>query len=294
MLSANPAGKPILRQSSSVSKDSPEPPILSRDERNRQLALHHARLLQDRKDIESRILVSTEKLLDLPSSRSASPSEPRAEDIATVKEALRPFQPSDYDALIEERNINEQCGYILCPRAKRKSNRVGKYRIITGKKADLRVIESTELEKWCSDSCGHRALYLRVQLSKEPAWTRDSKIGSDSLSLYEERDHQSHGHDQSTLQASEDPDLSWVNETKSRMEDLAIERGDKDNTKRVSTKVAMRVKENIHRGQAAPVPPSMENNDSGSIEGYVPMGKDALQPTNGQEFNILDDLMPTI
>ncbi|KAL9583290.1 MAG: hypothetical protein Q9212_002791 [Teloschistes hypoglaucus] len=291
MLSANQAAKSILKQSSAISKESPKVPILSREERNRQLALHHARLLQDRKDIESEILASTEKLLEFPSSKTASPSDPSAEDIATVKEALWLFQPSDYDALVEERNINNQCGYILCPRANKRLNAGGKYRIVTGRKTDLKFIESTELEKWCSDNCGHRALYLRAQLSNEPAWTRDSKDG-DPLLIYKERDHQSQGHGGSIPQAAED-NLVRDKATKSRMEDLAIERGDKDNTKMVSTKVAIRVKENINQGREAPVPPSMEDNHSGSIEGYVPMGKDALLSSNGQKDDV-DDLMPTI
>ncbi|KAI4196353.1 MAG: hypothetical protein LQ350_006604 [Teloschistes chrysophthalmus] len=292
MLSANQAAKSIIKQSSAISKESPKVPTLSREERNRQLALHHARLLQDRKDIESEILASTEKLLEFPSSETASPPDPSAEDIATVKEALWLFQPSDYDALVEERNINNQCGYIFCSRANKRLNAGGKYRMVTGRKSDLKFVESTELEKWCSDNCGHRALYLRAQLSNEPAWTRDSKDG-DPLLIYKEGNHQSQGHDKSTPQAAEDPNLTRDKATKSRMEALAMERGDRDNTMTVSTKVTIRVKENINQGREAPVPPSMEDNHSGSIEGYVPMGKDALQPSNGQKDDV-DDLMPTI
>ncbi|KAL8640716.1 MAG: hypothetical protein Q9228_002392 [Teloschistes exilis] len=292
MLSANQAAKSILKQSSAISKENPKVPTLSGEEHNRQLALHHARLLQDRKDMESQILASTEKLLEFPSSQTASPSDPSAEDIATVKEALWLFQPSDYDALVEERNINNQCGYIFCPRANKRLDAGGKYRIVIGRKTDLKVVDSTELEKWCSDSCGHSALYLRAQLSNEPAWTRDSKIG-DPLLIYKERDHQSQGHNTSTPQAVEDANLTRDKATKSRLEELAVERGDKHNTKTVSTKVTLRVKENTNQGREAPVPPSMEDSHSGSIEGYVPMGKDALLQSNGR-IDDVDDLMPTI
>ncbi|KAL8689575.1 MAG: hypothetical protein Q9218_004779 [Villophora microphyllina] len=290
MLSTNSAGKSILKSSSSISKDSPRPPTLSRDERNRQVALHHARLLQDRKDIESEILISTEKLLDLPSSNNASSSEPSAEDTATVKEALRPFQPSDYDALIEERNINRHCGYILCPSQNRSQNTNGKYRIITGKKSNLKVVETKDLERWCSNDCGRKAMYLRVQLSTKPAWTRDC-IAGDPLKLYDERDICEAGGPNRNGAVSQPLDTG--EESKSRMKDLAVERGDRDKIDKVSTKVAIRVKENLPELQDVPVPPSTQDNHGGSIEGYVPMGKDAPKPTTGRGKDE-DDLMSTI
>ena len=69
------------------------------------------------------------------------------------------FQPSDYDALIEERHVNGRCGYTLCANAPRKQ----------GPKAPwLR----NKVENWCSDDCAKKALYVKAQLSETPAWER--------------------------------------------------------------------------------------------------------------------------
>lgn len=288
MLSMTSLPKSILKASSATLKDTPQPPTFSREEHNRQLALHHARLLQDRKDIESQILASIENLLDFPSSSNASPSDPSSADAATVTEALKPFQPSDYEALIEERNINHRCGYVLCPRGNISQNTNGRYRILTGKKTDFRVVETKELEKWCSDECGKMAVYLRVQLNKEPAWTRDWSAG-DLLTLYKERvDHEGADATSHTSRKSGSSDAD--DETKSRLTALAIERGQKGESDKVSTKLAIRVKDNIKR-EESPVPPSIENHEGDAIEGYIPRGEHIPKQTSGQVENV-DDLMP--
>ncbi|KAL8732069.1 MAG: hypothetical protein Q9166_003022 [cf. Caloplaca sp. 2 TL-2023] len=267
----------VLRPSAVSQRDSPTPSHLSREGRNRQLALHHARLIQYRKDIESLILASTETLLEIPTSPTASPSEPPTTDMQTVKEALRPFQPSDYDAFIEERNINNKCGYVLCPRENRRQNKVSRYRIITGR--DFKVVEAKELEKWCSDECGKMALYLRVQLSEEPAWSRDWQTG-EALELYGEGAHgiELPDPDGPVSQVSMKSGLSGDNQTLAlRMKSLAVERGDKENTAKASTRVAVDVKENIHGEQITPVVPSTENTYADSIEGYIPINKYLLK-----------------
>ncbi|KAI4148049.1 MAG: hypothetical protein L6R39_002908 [Caloplaca ligustica] len=297
MPSATSPPKSILKPSPAVSKDAPTPPTLSREERNRQLALHHAYLLQSRKDIEARNLASTETLLDLPSSPSALPSEPSATDIQVLKDALRSFQPSDFDALIEERNIDHKCGYIFCPKENRSQNASGEYHIVTGRKmTEFKVVRSRELERWCSDECGKMGLYLRVQLSEEPAWTREWRAGG-SLELYHEKmKREASGND---LSRSVPPEIkvtgpeATAQDMQERMKDLAVERGDKSNINRASTKFAIRVKENEQRGQSAPAPPSTEDNHEGSIEGYVPKGKHDMNRATGQEEDV-EDIMPTI
>ena len=143
---------------------------------HRATASHHAILLQHRKDLEAQILNATEKLLELPAS-DADPSRPSHEDADFVLTLLRPFQPSDLDALVEERNINRKCGYVLCPYRNRKQQTQANYRIVCGKGkgADaLKIVEKEKLERWCSDDCERRTLYIIVQLSDEPAWTRSN------------------------------------------------------------------------------------------------------------------------
>lgn len=157
----------------------PEP--TPREIRNSELALEQAHLIQQRKDIESSILAAIEALLDFPPSPDSDPACPSTTDITYVKGFLKPFQPADYDSLTEERGINERCGYVFCPRPHRVEDTSARYRILRlqhNGKDDLKVVEKKELERWCSDECGKMALYIRVHLSKVPAWnrTRDARI----------------------------------------------------------------------------------------------------------------------
>lgn len=153
---------------------------LSKEERDRELAIYHANILQERKDIELKILLDTETLIDYPpASKPYDASTPSPADARSFKDLIRSFQPSDYDALIVERNINEHCGYALCPNNRVKDGAAGKYRLIGkyGKAKDFKVVEKEELEKWCSDACAKRAMFVRVQLSETPAWERESAQG---------------------------------------------------------------------------------------------------------------------
>ncbi|KAL8904416.1 MAG: hypothetical protein Q9207_003279 [Kuettlingeria erythrocarpa] len=296
MPSATSPPKSILKSSFNVSNGTPAPLNLSREKRSRQVALHHAHLLQYRKDIEARNLDSTETLLDLPSSSSAFPSEPSNADTHTLKDALRTFQPSDFDALVEERNIDHRCGYMFCPRKNRSQGSCGKYRIVTGRRdIDFKVVNPQELARWCSDECGKMALYLRVQLSGEPAWMREWK-DEKPLELYtesEERMARGRRHEQRTPPILATGPGSRDEDMQQRMRDLAIERGDKNNVDRVSGKVTVVVKDNDQQEQRTPVPPNTKNNLGGAIEGYVPTGKHISKRVSGEE-EYPEDIIPTI
>ncbi|KAL8668561.1 MAG: hypothetical protein Q9168_006812 [Polycauliona sp. 1 TL-2023] len=276
--------KSILKAPSAITRDSPAPSNISREERNRDLALHHAHLIQYRKDIESLVQSSIETLLDLPTSSTASPSEPSYVDQSAVKEALRPFQPSDYDSLIEERNINRKCGYVLCRRENRRQHKHSNYRIVTGR--NFRVVDSRELEKWCSDECGRMALYLRVQLSQEPAWTREWET-CQPLELYSE------GSQSSGIRNPQYPGSNKEHTLAIRMKDLALERGDKDDKTKASARVAVDVKESVHDNHTAPIAPNAQSTHADAIEGYIPIGKHISEWTADQRDDA-DDLMPTI
>jgi hypothetical protein len=119
-------------------------------------------------------------LIALPSSPSADPATPSAADAASLKSALVPFQPADFDNLILERNIEGLCGYALCPREHRKEDSNAKFRIMWGSKGsgengrgrEMKVVPREKLEMWCTDECAERAMYLRVQLGEHPVWER--------------------------------------------------------------------------------------------------------------------------
>ena len=174
---------PILRKTLGASRGSTS---TSSEDRSYKIALYHANLLQQRKDVEAQILAATETLLDFPPSTDADPALPSQEDVDLAVDLLRHFQPKDYDLFIQERNINRQCGYVLCPRSNRQQGTSAKYRIVRAKRrgADaIKVVETVSLQKWCSDDCGKRALYIKAQLDEEPAWMRLSSTHGDILVL---------------------------------------------------------------------------------------------------------------
>ena len=257
-------------------------------DRNYNTALYHANLIQAQKDAETLILASTETLLDLPSSPTADSSHPSPKDAALVKNSLRPFQPSDYDALIEERNINKTCGYILCPRPNRVDPTSAKFRILYGKsKAPdaLRIVDKAFVEKWCSDDCGRRALYIKVQLNEEPAWTRSAGSSGDIV----------------LLDDSDEPDVQFLEGMKglnidaeeqhvvAQMKALAIERGDGNAPSRSFGLVEVGVKENVEPlGKTPSAPKASASGElaSGSIEGYHPK---SMIPEERSENSLDDD-----
>lgn len=117
-------------------------------------AIQHAHLIQEQKAIILKNLNSIEQLSDYPTDSVASASE-----TATFLSAMVDFQPSDYDALIEERHVNGRCGYTLCANAPRKQ------------KVKAPWLKN-KVESWCSDDCAKKALYVKAQLSETPAWER--------------------------------------------------------------------------------------------------------------------------
>jgi len=215
--------KSILKSSTYPATNTP-----SKADRDRETALYHANLIQQRKDIELEILLSTETLIDYPLSKTPyNASNPSSADAASFKSYLRHFQPSDYDALIVERNINEHCGYALCPNLRLKEKGGGTYRLLgkSGKAKDFRIVEKSELEKWCSEACARRALYVRVQLSETPAWERGATGSKVQIDLLDEPKSEEDVVVEK-LQALHVNSVE-VEDNKQDSANLALERGDK-------------------------------------------------------------------
>ncbi|PKX98842.1 Rtr1/RPAP2 family protein phosphatase [Aspergillus novofumigatus IBT 16806] len=257
------------------------------DPRHLAIAMHHAHQIQAQKDTEALILDRILELVNFPSSPSADPATPSAEDARAFKAALVPFQPADYDNLILERNIEGLCGYGLCPNEHRKEDVKGKFRITWGAKG------SEKLEMWCSDECAERAMYIRVQLAEEPAWERRDGSHAKELVLLEEdraraRKGKSKMSSSATLkevtgqledlhmEGTEGPNdlasgisgISFLDAARSR--ELAMERGDANPALRAGrVDIAIRENEDVSHEVT---PPQMRPGDDkgGSIEGYVP------------------------
>ncbi|KAJ6780929.1 hypothetical protein PWT90_06837 [Aphanocladium album] len=136
----------------------------------REIAIQHAKVLQHRKDLEADILDSLVLLSEYPLVRGPqySASRPAASDVAAFRTHVRLFQPSDYDDLIEERNVNGLCGYTLCPRPHIQTGPGGEW-TLTGA-GD--IVKRKDVERWCSQACARRALYVKVQLNETAAWER--------------------------------------------------------------------------------------------------------------------------
>ncbi|RDA91029.1 hypothetical protein CP533_2531 [Ophiocordyceps camponoti-saundersi (nom. inval.)] len=194
----------------------------------REIALQHARLLQQRKDLEAEILDSLLLLAEYPLVRSAdlSASSPAPSDVSGFKTHVRLFQPSDYTDLVEERNVNGLCGYALCPRPRRQVGPGGEWKIT----AAGDIVRRKDLEMWCSDQCARRALYVQVQLNETAAWER-AGIPDIQIDLYDETPADS---------ATNVGDVQLENQRHAAHEaaSLALERGEPANATKVKVGIA--------------------------------------------------------
>ncbi|KAK1783158.1 Rtr1/RPAP2 family-domain-containing protein [Copromyces sp. CBS 386.78] len=160
-------------------------PDLTSLPREQQLAHEQALLLQrlSASELKPAIPLETIELLSsFPTLRSPpslhpinnaplSASNPSPSDTTQFLSLIKDFTPTEYLELIEERNCLGACGYVLCPRKKR--NYEGEYKIImrTGN-----IARTEDLNKWCSDECAVRALYVKVQLDN-PSYVTDLETG---------------------------------------------------------------------------------------------------------------------
>ncbi|KAJ5569751.1 uncharacterized protein N7459_009181 [Penicillium hispanicum] len=276
------------------------------------IALQHAHQIQAQKDAEDMILDRTIELLAIPASPSADPAAPSAEEAQTFKSALVPFRPSDYDNLIMERNNEDLCGYGLCPRNHRKEDnpKGSAFRFKWGAKGSgpggrgrtMDIVPREKIEKWCSDKCAERALFIRVQLAEEPVWERraDDTRATNLLLLEEARSKrqrrpgESSAPATSALQSSE-ADLTTemknlkIQDTE-RSRELALERGDTSASLRQG-RIDVQIKENDHGPESSVVAPQMRPEDAtgGSIEGYIPQERRDKNPAD-HDGDLLDQI----
>ena len=223
----------------------------------RNVAVQHARILQTRKDLEASILDSLIILSEYPADRSSSCSaaSPSVSDVAALKKHVRLFQPSDYDDMVEERNVNKLCGYALCPDPKPKS-RGGKWTFNHGQ-----IVDREELERYCSDGCKKRALYVKIQLSETAAWER-AGIPDIQIDLLDD--------DLSEMEKTADQfgrlKLEDQRQAARDASELALERGEKDALSAKMKKLRIALKEN--EGTAPQDGEQAFDDDHLRIEGY--------------------------
>ena len=146
------------------------------DSRIRAAALKQAHDIEGRKRLKAKIADLIVEAYDLPSKPDADPAHPISADATLFKQCLSLWQPSDLEDLIYERNVDDRCGYALCPKPNQKVQGGGvKVWNRKGGK-EFKLLDKAELEKWCSSACQERTMFVRAQLGNEPAWLRDVSV----------------------------------------------------------------------------------------------------------------------
>jgi RNA polymerase II-associated protein 2 len=287
----------------------------SANDRYRSTAMKHAYNLEHQKSMRNNVLDLIVDVVDLPSKPDSDPAHPLASDAALFKRGLHLFQPSDFDDVVLERNIYDKCGYGLCPRPNLKVGGSSQNRIIWGKRSGpaFTIVPKADLEKWCSKECEERALFVRIQLGKEPAWLREEPVGDIKL-LDESRQGNiaadlanSMGalHIDSTMSAVPDiaNDLhklalersgkhSEHDQAAERLKVLSLERGEQYDCPRVEAGIEIMEKGNT---QTTSQPPQLTHRDAGAVEGYRPRKvrfageSDSDQESGGIDIDLEND-----
>ncbi|KAJ1333342.1 RNA polymerase II-associated protein 2 [Microdochium nivale] len=265
---------------SSSPKDNSQPAV-DPDEARR-IAIHHATLIHQRRDLEDIISDSVIELSKLPVYAGTrqpphTAADPHPADASTFTSHIRLFQPTDYDDLIEERNILGRCGYVLCTNPRTKVSQAGKWKLVGYGTSDFSIVPKAEIEKWCGTKCARRAMYITVQLNESAAWER-AGIPSIQIELLEEPGQKA------AREAAEDPATKVARElaamkldadqrAKKQAEDLALERGDADEEKAARRDIEVRIREKRVMMEAKEPMLAEGGGEDGShliLEGYKP------------------------
>ncbi|KAJ8121108.1 hypothetical protein ONZ43_g2358 [Nemania bipapillata] len=244
----------------------------------REVAIKHARIIHSRREVEDEISDSIIELSKFPVTRNPpyDASNPAPVDAESFKNLVRLYQPSDYDDLIEERNANGLCGYTLCPNPRSRVSGGSTFKLVNYGRKDFNIVPSRELEKWCSQKCAKRAMYVKVQLNETAAWER-AGIASIQIELFEEN--------QTTIpidgaaQLTKDMEnikIEAQQKTAQNARDLALERGDSaEKGTRPQRSIKLTIRE---KPVKAPVAPSLGVNSQSHLvtEGY----KTTFDPTS--------------
>lgn len=244
---SQPVPKSILKKTKAPLIQTPSIPPPQSDQEKRRLAtvLDQARLIQEQKAILLENLNSIEELSEYP--ESSTPTNHETRRFLTL---LMQFQPSDYDALIEERHANNRCGYTLCSNLPRKTD------------INRPWLRPKGSENWCSNACAKRALYIKAQLDEAPAWERRGGA-SPPIVLYSE--------DKLAAAVASNPvDVSEEDRRRNEAKALALERGGgKVSAFRFDGVVATEILEKTPTAPAKPPVPRPVNSEVHNlIEGY--------------------------
>ncbi|KAK9770354.1 putative RNA polymerase II subunit B1 CTD phosphatase RPAP2-like protein [Seiridium cardinale] len=232
----------------------------------REVAVTHAKIIHHQRALEDQISDSIIELCKYPLVRDPpyDSGNPAPSDAEAFKNGIRLFQPGDYDDLIEERNCEGLCGYPMCSNPRLRV-RGGEWRIV-----GTNILPKKEVEKWCSQTCAKRAMYVKVQLNETAAWER-AGIESIQIELYEEPERRL-VKDVNNLQLESQRDAAKM------ARDLALERGE-TNQPGQERPVPIEIKEN---STVKPVnAPSLDPDQEGHLvlEGHKTKSRTNAQNT---------------
>lgn len=248
--------KGILKKPAATQKPPP-----ARDPR--EVAIEHAKILQQRKDLEEEILDSLILLSEYPNVRDPphDSSNPAPADASGFKTHVRLFQPSDYDDLIIERNVNGLCGYTLCAKPNRNFGPGGEWKITSSGEIKKRK----DLEKWCSQICARRALYVKVQLNETGAWER-AGIPDIHIELLDE-DHSEETEEERTIRKLGELKLEGQRQAAKDVAALSLERGERKPINARKVQVTLQEKD-VAAPMATTGAPEVYDDDHLVVEGY--------------------------
>ncbi|KAI2628350.1 Rtr1/RPAP2 family-domain-containing protein [Xylaria nigripes] len=256
----------------------------------REIAIKHARIIHSRRGVENQIADSMIELSKFPVTRNSAhnAANPDPADAESFRSHIRLYQPGDYDDLVEERNANGLCGYTLCPNPRTRLSGAGTFKLVNYGRKDFNIVPSRELEKWCSQKCAKRAMYVKVQLNETAAWER-AGISSIQIELFEEdQDSQANPAEQSTKNI-ENMKIEAQERSAQNARDLALERGDNTQTRKPpnrSIKLAIREKP-----VQPPVAPSLSSDSQSHLvtEGYKSTFRPGAERAKREENNTEGD-----
>jgi len=276
-------------------------------DRQRALAMYHANLIQQRKDVEAQVLDAMEEMIEFPTEHNAKANNPSQADIHHFQKLIKPFQASDYDALIEERNAAGKCGYTFCPKPRPTLTRetMQSHRIVRNviggiTKGDLKIVPANQFQTWCSRDCAKRAMFVKVQLSEIPAWERDVG-GENQVTLLDESDKAPAKSPATTSHDNSD-------EHRQALADLARERGEQTllspsipvpsasagidkSLDETVMKLSIRERPQTMVPDAPKMHDHQASQDVGTIEGYAPkskFGKGDAEPDKAEDAENAD------
>ncbi|KAI8969963.1 Rtr1/RPAP2 family-domain-containing protein [Mycotypha africana] len=131
---------------------------------------------QQRFKIEKLVFVWQEKLF----------SQPKV-TMDTLQRAATYLQPKTYEEVVEERVVQEWCGYPICDDTAR-TGVLNKFKISL---SERKIVDQTEQANYCSEECYRKSKYYILQLSTEPVWFRDLNVPSDVHIIKKEEDFRS-------------------------------------------------------------------------------------------------------